>query len=97
MVLPGLQDETADLDALVLFSRLAFCGTLHDDTRELLLSRSVSVSKDSGEVLSDAWLLQRELGGSESLLFADGRAIATICAAACEAAIALKKKTDFAV
>ena len=96
VVIPGLRDELGDIDALAIYGRMAFSAGLSRDTLALLRSRSIPVMQESAAVLADTWQIQRELEAPESTLCTAGDAMATICTAAAETALELKKRTDFA-
>ena len=96
VVIPGLRDELGDIDALAIYGRMAFSAGLSRDTLALLRSRSIPVMQESAAVLADTWQIQRELEAPESTLCAAGDAMTTICTAAAETALELKKRTDFA-
>ncbi len=97
VVIPSFLGETEDIDALALYGRLAFCTRLTEDVRSLLKVRSIPVAEEDANILSDAWLIQQELEAPESLVCESGSAINTLCAAGCDAALALKKKTDYII
>ncbi len=94
VVTPALRDEEGDLDALSRLGRLVFCGPLSEDARVRLAARSIPVTAEA-DAAADIWLVQRELGGGESVVCECGAALASICSAACEAAMSLKKKTEY--
>ena len=94
VVSPGFRGEDEDIDALALYDRLLFCAPPGPETEALLAARNIPLVPDSGAA-ADAWLIQRELGSPEGMACAGGSAMVTMCAAACEAALALKVKTDF--
>ena len=96
VVIPGLRDELGDIDALAIYGRMAFSANLSRDTLALLRSRSIPVMQESAAVLADTWQIQRELEAPESTLCTAGDAMVTICTAAAETALELKKRTDFA-
>jgi len=95
VVIPGLRDELGDMDALAIYGRLAFSASLSSDTLALLRSRSIPVVQEGASVLADMWQIQRELEAPESTLCCAGDALVTICTAAAETAVELKKRTQF--
>ena len=94
---PGLTDSLADLEALSASSRLIFSGQLPPDKALLYASRSVAVLRQEEEdAVADAYLLLRELEMPESAVVPCGETLGELAGRASAAALALKKKTDFA-
>ena len=94
---PGLTDSLSDLEALSASSRLIFSGQLPPDKALLYASRSVAVLRQEEEdAVADAYLLLRELEMPESAVVPCGETLGELAGRASAAALALKKKPDFA-
>lgn len=96
VMIPGLSDSLADMDALCSSARLVFCGKVAPDKALLYSSRSVAVLRqEDADALTDAYLLQREMELSESCVVPCGETLGDLADRASRAALELKKKTDF--
>lgn len=92
VVAPGLSDAPGDLDALSVSQRMVFCEDLTQDVKLLYAARGIPVLNQVGETLSDAYLVQQELGMNECTVICCERSIRDMAQRACEAAVAYKKK-----
>lgn len=95
LLAPGFRDSMADVDALALYGRLVFSFSLTDDIRQLLSERSIPVISDDASTVADAYLCQKELLSPESVLYAAGKNLITLCDAASAASVEIKKRTLF--
>ena len=95
LLLPGFRGEVSDVDALALYGRMAFSFAQTEDVGALLAERNIPALGDNAAVLSDAYLCQKELSSPESVLYAAGKSLTTLCEIACATAVEIKKKTDF--
>lgn len=91
VVAPGLSDAPGDVDALSTYQRMVFCEDLTEDVKLLYAARSIPVLHQVVETLSDAYLVQQDLGMSECTVICCERSIRSMAERACEAAIAYKK------
>lgn len=91
VVAPGLSDAAGDVDALSACQRMVFCENLTEDVKLLYAARSIPVLSQVSETLSDAYLVQQELGMNECTVICCERSIRSMVEKACEAAIAYKK------
>ena len=91
VVAPGLSDAPGDLDALSAYQRMVFCEDLTQDVKLLYAARSIPVLDQVAETLSDAYLVQQELGMNECTVICCERSIRSMAERACEAAVAYKK------
>lgn len=94
-VLPSLSDEVHDLDALGCSAAMVFCHPLDESTLALMDARSIPVTEADPAADTDAWVIQQELFNSESIVCQCGDTVESLCAAASDAAMLLKKKTDY--
>ena len=93
VVVPGLSDSLADLDALCSCRRLAFCAPIPTDKKLLYASRGIPVTALEGDALADAYLIQKELEVTESTVVPCESNIGVMAEAAAAAAIAVKRKS----
>ena len=91
VVAPGLSDAPGDIDALSAYQRLVFCEDLSQDVQLLYAARSIPVLHQVGDTLSDAYLVQQELGMNECTVVCCDKSIRAMAEQACAAAIAYRK------
>ena len=96
VMVPGLTDSLADLEALSATSRLVFCGPVLPDRALLYASRSIAVLRQDDEgAVTDGFILQRDLEMTECAVVPCGETLGDLAQKAAAAALSLKKKTDF--
>ena len=91
VVAPGLSEAPGDVNALCAYRRMVFCEELSEDVKMLYAARSIPVLPQVVDTLSDAYLVQQELGMSECTVICCERSIRSMAEKACEAAINYKK------
>jgi len=91
VVAPGLSDAPGDVDALSVYQRMVFCEDLTQDVKLLYAARSIPVLDQLSDTLSDAYLVQQELGMNECTVICCDKSIRSMAERACEAAITYKK------
>lgn len=95
VMIPGLSDELADLDALCSTGRMVFCSKVSRENKLLYASRGIPVLEQEAEGISDAWLVQRDLEVTECTVAPCGNTLGDLAEKACAAAIAVKRKTSY--
>lgn len=92
---PGLTDAVSDLDALEKTATIVFCRSVYQDKSLLFGTHGIPVLDRDSSALSDAYLVQRELEMTESIVVPCGDTLGDIAERACSTALDLKKKSVF--